>query len=842
MSPKRILLFNGLHQDTCNDWNMDTYQIIKNIYRKKFKFVYSNTLYILAPSIQHDIIQKCSLCVISENSTKSFDTQTSQFIRTIQNNIPIANSSNVNTIVNFINHHCNLNLCTKKVLKPNNYVFKQPHDCERLIDFFNKPFVLNSNAKHQIDLNIKSWFQFVKPFKNILLVSRDVPNHGGASTNTSHLANFLKRAGFNVFCVYINIGSNQSCTVQDNHVMLSDTSKPSLPSVLVTNNVPIVENTYPDNNISVVENTYPDNNMCTVNSVQELKHICEILSKHHFTPDAIITKTHLYDNPVTDLNCPIIYLVPGIFTDDLDANYHTLDNHTMCKYLNYNVIQQIINSDIVFTNSSHTLGTLISYFRTCTNICVPKIHVFYSSFINHWKSKSVLDDDKDFNKRKYDYGIIVSNSNRKIKNVQRLIQFLITQMSNPLFPVRAIFIGLNGKKVFTEFLHNQNIRLCTCTNICTNTRSCTDENTGASTSICTDTVLCTNAKLYSCTHICTGTRLCTCKHVCIGAQLCTNKNKGTSTHICTGTGLCTCTRLCTNKNASTGTNTCLNARLCTSTHVCTNTCTGGQLYANKNTDIDTSICTCTNERSCTSTHLNAHIDFIEHLDNESLLGFYSNIKYVLADSFYESCSNVMVESMYYGCKYICLSHLGLETNTYLGLVPVFENTNQQYLTIYYHVNFDVEKNTNCVNKVFEFFHVFGSANSIVLIFLIDSTNSSFVSNIKLLENYCVTNDLFSQAKNIINHQFVLINDGCLGHELFGKQNVLMSNDVSLFENVLEKNNGLTCVYISTEHNSFSWNYAFLEKSNMYPKSTVLYDINIFTKNSTIHLDHLIVLQ
>lgn len=809
MSPKRILLFNGLHQDTCNNWNVDTYQIIKNIYRKKLKFVYSNTLYILAPPTQLDIIQKCSLCIISENSAKPYDTQTSQFIQIIQNNIPIINSPNINTIVNFINHHCNLNLCTKRVLKPNNYVFEQTQDYEQLIDFFNKPFVLNSNVKHQIDLNIKSWFQFVKPFKNILLVSRDVPNHGGASTNASHLANFLKRAGFNVFCVYINIGSNQSCTVQNNCVMLSDNLKskpcePVLPSTLVKNTYP-VNNMYPDknmlivpntcfsDNISIVENTCAVDNICTVNSVQELKQICEILTKHHFTPDVIITKTHLYDNSMNDLKCPIIYLVPGIFTDDLDTNYHTLDDHTMCKYLNYNVIRQIIHSDIVFTNSSHTLGTLVSYFRTCTNTHVPKIHVFYSSFINYWKSKSVLDDDKDFNKRKYDYGIIVSNSNRKIKNIPGILQFLMTQMFNPLFLIRAIFIGLNGKKVFTEFLHNQNITLCT--NTCTCTDTCTCTNT------CTGKRLFTNAT--TCTHRCTGTRLCADKSTCTG------------THTCTGTNQCTGTRLCTYTNTCTSTNQC------------------------------TCLCNDSNTGTSTCTYLNAQIDFIEHLDNESLPGFYSNIKYVLADSFYESCSNVMIESIYHGCKYICLSHLSLETNTYLGLVPMFKNQNSLCETIYYHVNFDVEKNSHYVNKVFEFINVFGSTEPIVLIFLIDSTDPMFVSNIRLLENLCVTNSthVFSQTKNIANHQFVLINNGHLEYELFGKKNILISNDISLFEKInLEKNNCLACIYNFTKYHLCNWNYAFSEKSNIYPKLTVFYDVKIFLKNNTVHLDHLIVLQ
>ena len=155
------------------------------------------------------------------------------------------------------------------------------------------------------------------------------------------------------------------------------------------------------------------------------------INRINFNPDIIILKSFIKTNLKEKFKCPIIYLIGGIYKNELDKYYFKIyKKEEQNKYINNDVINQIKNSDYSFSNSSHTQEILNKYYNLDTEL-------FYSSFIQ-FKDKNVI-VDSNFNNRKYDYGLIVSNFDRKIKNVEKSIQFLKNKKN-------VILIGKNSNK------------------------------------------------------------------------------------------------------------------------------------------------------------------------------------------------------------------------------------------------------------------------------------------------------------------------------------------------------------------------------------------------------------
>lgn len=155
------------------------------------------------------------------------------------------------------------------------------------------------------------------------------------------------------------------------------------------------------------------------------------INKINFKPDVIILKSFIKINLKKKFKCPIIYLIGGIYKNELDKYYFEIDTkEEQDKYINPNVINQIKNSDYSFSNSSHTQEILKKYYNLDTEL-------FYSSFIQFNDMNMIVDDN--FNNRKYDYGLIISNFDRKIKNVEKSIQFLVDKKN-------VILIGKNSNK------------------------------------------------------------------------------------------------------------------------------------------------------------------------------------------------------------------------------------------------------------------------------------------------------------------------------------------------------------------------------------------------------------
>ena len=123
-----------------------------------------------------------------------------------------------------------------------------------------------------------------------------------------------------------------------------------------------------------------------------------------------------YINMKKYFNCPIFLFLPGLFTDNLNIKSTSLDNKTKIrKYLNKQLYKTMLNVDLVFINNYNTQELLKKYFNINTVL-------FYFNLIPFLNVKR----NKKFNlkKRKYDYGIIVSDFNRKIKNVPDTVKEL----------------------------------------------------------------------------------------------------------------------------------------------------------------------------------------------------------------------------------------------------------------------------------------------------------------------------------------------------------------------------------------------------------------------------------
>ena len=125
----------------------------------------------------------------------------------------------------------------------------------------------------------------------------------------------------------------------------------------------------------------------------------------------------------------IYYLIGGIYSNELDKYYYYIDDKIeQDKYINKGVIQQIKTSTHSFTNSIHT-ENIKKYYNLETDL-------FYSSFIQFKNTDPIVDEN--FYDRKYDFGLI-SITNRKIKNIEKSIEFLKDKKN-------VILIGKNSDK------------------------------------------------------------------------------------------------------------------------------------------------------------------------------------------------------------------------------------------------------------------------------------------------------------------------------------------------------------------------------------------------------------
>jgi len=182
-------------------------------------------------------------------------------------------------------------------------------------------------------------------------------------------------------------------------------------------------------NCNHLENYYKNKGHNTYSYYHDYKNID--INNINFTPDIIILKSFIKANLKKKFNCPVIYLIGGVYKNELDKPFYNINTkEEQHKYINTSVIEQIKNSDYSFSNSLHTRKILKKYYNLHTEL-------FYSSFVQFKDKQMIIDDN--FNSRKYDYGLIVSNFDRKIKNIEKSINFLKNKKN-------VILIGKNSNK------------------------------------------------------------------------------------------------------------------------------------------------------------------------------------------------------------------------------------------------------------------------------------------------------------------------------------------------------------------------------------------------------------
>ena len=237
------------------------------------------------------------------------------------------------------------------------------HIKSQKVDEFN---ITNDNLNFFFN-NIDQFSELISEYKNILFVCSDKPGYGGAATNCECLQNYYSK-NHNTFSIYY---SNE-------YLKSLEYSKKK----------------------------------CIINANQLEKYL-EMLP---FQPDLIILKSFLKVNIRKFIKCPIFYCIGGIFTNNLDKHYtelKSIDDYD--KYINKSVLRQIRESDRSFCNSKRTRDILKNIYNLDTTL-------FYSGFVPFYRQK--LYEDSNFDKRKYDYGLIISNFDRKVKNCKRSIEFL----------------------------------------------------------------------------------------------------------------------------------------------------------------------------------------------------------------------------------------------------------------------------------------------------------------------------------------------------------------------------------------------------------------------------------
>ena len=234
---------------------------------------------------------------------------------------------------------------------------------------FDSTKTINNLKLSNVYKNIDYFSEFLRPYKNILFICSDYPGYGGAATNCENIANYYKST-HNVYSVYWNWDFSQN-----KH--------------------------YHEDEYSTIVDKY---------------NLSDTLKNLKMKPDIIVYKNVCDFNIQTIFNCPTIFLIPGIYTNNLDMNYTELDTiELQSKYINTPTIEQIKKCDYSFCNSIHVKEILKKWYNL-------DVGLFCSSFVPYYGK--MINDDIDFLKRKYNYGLIVSDFTRKIKNVEKSIEFL----------------------------------------------------------------------------------------------------------------------------------------------------------------------------------------------------------------------------------------------------------------------------------------------------------------------------------------------------------------------------------------------------------------------------------
>ena len=285
--------------------------------------------------------------------------------------------------------------------------------------------------------NIDLFNQSIEIYKNILFICSDYPGYGGAATNTYQMLSYYRNLEKNVFGIFFTLNKTD----------------------------------FYDKDIDIIK---PSN-------------LIKNLKRMKFIPDLVILRNYIKHDLKTIFSCPIYFLIPGIFEPHLDKYYYQIKPNEMEKYIQSDVIITIKNSDKSFCASEHTCQILKKYCisnKKSLNSNNFKIDILYFNYIPY-HHKLIKNEHKE---RKYDYGIIVSDFDRGVKNIDNLINqlkqtkskcniILIGKNSDKYKCKRITCIGLIKHDQIIEYMKNikyilQDSFYESCSNVCVEARFC----------------------------------------------------------------------------------------------------------------------------------------------------------------------------------------------------------------------------------------------------------------------------------------------------------------------------------------------------------------------------------
>lgn len=279
--------------------------------------------------------------------------------------------------------------------------------------------------------NVENFLDLIKPFKNILLISSDYPGYGGAASQNNEIASFLRLHGHECKELYYLF---DTIPIKEANKIINKFRKP-------------VDKFDFESLLKDEEKDEFFYNNVRITKIENLEEDLEQMEQE-FKPDLIILKNHLNGKKIPKKFNNIYYLLAGIYQNSLNKFYYNLNVRESEKFLNKAIIDVIRDNRVkTITNSVHTKKILEDNFDV-------KSEIYYTNFICQYPKKLPNFNKKDFSKRQFDYGIICSDFNRKIKNLQNICEDLSSEVNDD---EKIIFIGKNSKKYLKLFKNQKNI-------------------------------------------------------------------------------------------------------------------------------------------------------------------------------------------------------------------------------------------------------------------------------------------------------------------------------------------------------------------------------------------------
>jgi hypothetical protein len=251
---------------------------------------------------------------------------------------------------------------------------------------------------------------------NVLVASTQYPSYGGAATNAYNIIRYLQ-------------SKNKNNSDNDNDKKIYG----------------LFINDITDNNI-----INPDNleNICglTYENSSDQKIFYYLYKEYGASPDIAFCKNCIAPKIVKKIfpNTVIIFLVSGIMGfSDIDCGANQIKNYSSIQKNKEK--EAILSSEIVLCNSKLTLD----YYQKIYKEIFKMKNNLAMEPLDTTKYNTIHFNINNQNEKKIDIIVVVSNVNRKVKNIgfiQKLFAF-----SKKLKEYKILVIGNNSEKMFSEF-------------------------------------------------------------------------------------------------------------------------------------------------------------------------------------------------------------------------------------------------------------------------------------------------------------------------------------------------------------------------------------------------------